>query len=76
MLVSKITVYKYNKPAKNIRISLEFTGFTNMGFTRTFYTNNNGIAFVEHASSGKAKVYIDGKRIGTITAPGSDVYYL
>jgi len=76
MPTSKITVYKNRKPAKNVRVTLEFTGFTNMGFTRATYTNSDGVAFVEHSSSGRANVYIDGKRMGTIRAPGSDIYYL
>ncbi len=76
MLISKITVYRYDKPAKNVRVTLEFTGLTNMGFTRPVYTDRNGVALIEHSSTGKAIVYIDGKRMGTLRVPGGDVYYL
>jgi len=76
MYVSKITVYRNNRPAKNVRVALEFTGFTNMGFTRAFYTNSDGVAYVEHASEGKANVYIDGKYRGTMRVPGSEYFYI
>lgn len=70
--ISKITVYRYGKPAKSVKVSLEFS----MGFTKNFYTNSDGIAFVEHSSTGNATVYIDGMRKGSLKTPGQDIYYL
>ena len=76
MPTSKITVYRYQKPALGIKVSLEFTGITNMGFTKSFYTNSDGVSFIEHSSSGIANVYIDGKMKGKLKTPGQDIYYL
>lgn len=76
MPTSKITVYRYSKPAANISVTLEFTGITNLGFTKKHYTNRDGVAFVEHSSTGNANVYVDGRKMGSIRAPGEDVYYL
>jgi len=76
MSTTTITVYRYNKPAANIKVQLEFTGISNLGFTRACYTNNNGIAYVQHSSSGTANVYLNGRKVGTVSTPGSGVYYL
>lgn len=76
MPTSKITVYRNNRPASNIRVRLEYTGFTQLGFTDSFYTNSNGVAFIQHSSTGDANVYIDGKKKGRLNTPGEDIYYL
>jgi len=47
-----------------------------MGFTKSFYTNSDGVAFVDHSSTGNANVYIDGKMKGKLKTPGQDIYYL
>ncbi len=76
MPTSKITVYKNQKPASGIKVTLEFSGIANVGFTKPVYTDSNGVALVEHASTGKANVYINGSRKGSIHAPNQDIYYL
>lgn len=77
MATTKISVYRNNKPASNVKVTLEYTGFTNMGFTAPCYTNSEGIAFVEHSSSGRANVYLDGKMMKEgISTPGHDVLHL
>jgi hypothetical protein len=76
MLTSKITVYRNNKLVKGVRVVLEFTGFASLGFTRDFYTNSDGVAYVEHGSKGNANVYLDGKKVGSIYAPGSEIFYI
>lgn len=76
MPTSKITVYRNNRPAGNVKVTLEYTGFTQMGFTKAHYTNSDGIAFVQHSSTGNANVYIDGRKKGTLYTPGEDIYYL
>ncbi len=76
MLISQIKVYKNNKPLKGVSVSLEFTGFTQMGFTKRFLTNNEGIAYVEHSSRGRANVYINGSNVGSIYTPAEESFYL
>jgi hypothetical protein len=39
--------------------------------TRPAYTDREGMAIVEHASIGKATVYVSGSAKGTFQAPGS-----
>jgi len=72
MYTSKITVYQYSKPAKGIKVSLEFWS----GFSKNFYTDANGVAFVQHSSKGKATIYVKGMRKGKMNTPGQDVIYL
>jgi len=76
MATTRIQVYRNGNPASNIKVSLEFTGFTNMGFTKSFYTNNDGVAYVEHSSTGVANVYLNGSKKGSLKTPGQEVYYL
>ncbi len=73
---SKITVLKNGRPVVNIKVTLEFVGVVNMGFTKAIFTNENGIALISHASNGKAIVYLDGRRWGELFAPNEDVYYI
>lgn len=76
MATTRIEVYKNGKPAKNISVCLEYTGFTQMGFTKKFYTNSDGVAYVEHSSTGKANVYLNGNKKGSLMTPGQEVFYL
>jgi len=47
-----------------------------LGFTSLFYTNSDGVAYVEHSSTGRANVYINGSKKGGINTPGQEVFYL
>lgn len=55
MPTSRITVYRNNRPAQGVSVSLEYTGFT----TR-YTTNSDVVAYVEHSSTGQTDVYING----------------
>lgn len=76
MPTSKISVHRNGQPAANIKITLEYTGLTQSGFTSPAYTNSDGIALVEHSSTGKANVYINGSKIRSIDTPGSHIFHL
>ncbi|MCB0644680.1 MAG: hypothetical protein KDC44_23710 [Phaeodactylibacter sp.] len=76
MPTTKIQVYKNGKLATNVKVVLEFTGLTNMGFTKAHYTNAQGVAFVEHSSTGIANVYLNGSKNGSLRTPGQEIYYL
>ena len=61
--------------AKGVKISLEFN-FTDhplsSGFTDSYYTDEKGEVFIEHRNTGKAWVYINGKKYNKpFTAPGN-----
>ena len=76
MATSKVTIYRNQVPARGLRVSLEYTGLFQSGFTSNYYTNDDGEAYIEHASTGKATVFINGNAKGTMKTPGSEVYYL
>ena len=73
MPTSIIKVYntRYGKWEKNARVVLEWSGWTNLGQTNPVYTDANGQAIVDHSSTGKATVYVNGKTMGSFNAPGS-----
>ena len=75
-MTSRVTVYINRRPAKNIRVAFEYTGLTNLGFTKAVYTNDEGVAYVEHSSSGEANVYLNGSMKGKMRTPGQEVFYL
>ena len=73
MPTSRITVYRNNRPLAGASVSLEYSGFTQMGFTKKFTTNSDGVAFVEHSSTGKAMIYVNGQSQRNMTTPGVEV---
>ncbi len=76
MAISKVTIYRNQTPARGVRISLEYNGLFQSGFTSNYYTNDEGVAYIENVSTGKATVYINGESNRTMMTPGSEVYYL
>lgn len=76
MPTSRITVYRNGKPFPGASVSLEYTGFTQMGFTKKFTTNSSGVAFVEHSSTGRATIYVNGQSQKSMNTPGEEVVYL
>ena len=75
-MTSRITVFINKRPAKNVGVSLEYTGISSQAMTRTFITNPEGVAYVEHSSSGEANVYLNGSLKGNMRTPGQEVFYL
>lgn len=73
---SKITVYRNGQPVYNVKVTLEYTGMTQAGFTSPAYTNSSGVAMVNHSSTGKANVWVNGSKKGSMNTPGSDSYYI
>ena len=70
---SKIHVqYKDGSKPKGAKVSLGFS----TGVTKYFYTDRNGTAVVAHASRGRAKVFVRGKNVGTLQAPGETVVFI
>ncbi len=64
---SVFVYYGDGKPYSGVRVAL---GFTRGGFTKEVYTDSNGMANIDHASSGEATVYVRGNSCGTFYAPG------
>ena len=69
MPTSIIKVYngKYGRWEKNAKVVLGWWA----GMSKPVYTNTNGLAEVNHSSTGKAAIYINGKEVGKINTPGS-----
>lgn len=68
--VIKVSKGSTGKPVSNARVVLEWGGIANCGQTPVQYTNSNGEVVINHASSGKATVYVNGKRCNYFHAPG------
>ncbi|TXB67943.1 hypothetical protein [Phaeodactylibacter luteus] len=73
MHTSIIKVYngRYGKWEKNAKVTLHWGGLLNSGFSKAVYTNAQGIAEVQHASTGPATIYVNGKEQGKMRAPGT-----
>ncbi len=65
-----IVQHRDGSPARHIRVVIGFDGIFSGGMSRETYTNNYGEACVAHTSTGKATVYVDGKKYHTFHAPG------
>lgn len=73
---SKIHVqYRDGSKPKGIGVVLGFTG-TFGGMTKTFYTDSQGVALVKHESTGNADVYVSGKKVGSLRAPGETAVFI
>ena len=76
MPISVVRVYRNGSGVHHAKVSIEFTGFTNGGFA-TAYTDRNGVAQIQHASTGEVNVYVNGKKMPRrFRAPGEEVVYL
>ncbi len=64
---STIQVRKYGKPVSGARVVLSFFG----GQTDSAYTDSDGYARVDHASTGEATIFVDGSETRKMRAPGS-----
>lgn len=58
------------KMAKSARVVLSIDGIFSGGMTKEVYTNDQGIAYVQHSSTGMSTVYINGKDVGKMKVPG------
>lgn len=76
MPTSKVTVYRNGQPISNIKVTLEYSGLAQNGFTTPAYTNSSGVAVISHRSTGKATIYVNGSQTGSMNTPGNDSVYL
>ena len=61
--------YRDGSKPKGTRVRLGFS----LGVTKDFFTDRDGVAIVEHPSTGKATVYVSGSDKGSFNAPGTFV---
>lgn len=64
---STIEVRKYGKPYSGARVVFSFF----RGQTNSAYSESDGYARVDHASSGEAIVFVDGSEVRKMRAPRS-----
>ena len=67
-----VVVYEFQKPSSGHEVILGFFG----GNTKEFTTDSSGTAYVQHESTGRAEVFVDGRKRDTINAPGKCIIYL
>lgn len=73
---SKVYVqYRDGSKPKGVGVVLGFTGVLG-GMTKTFYTDAQGVALVKHESAGNADVYVSGKKVGSLRAPGETFVFI
>lgn len=58
--------YRDGSKPKGKKVVLGFSG----GMSKPGFTDRDGMAMIEHASTGTATVYVDGRSRGTFRAPG------
>jgi hypothetical protein len=58
--------YDDGSPAAGARVGLGFSS----GVTGAYIANRHGVAEVEHESSGQATIFVNGRRCGSMYAPG------
>jgi len=73
MNTSIVKVYneKYGRWEKNAKVVLGWNGIVNLGSSKAVYTNANGIAEVQHSSTGQATIVVNNKTCGKMSTPGS-----
>lgn len=61
MATSIVKVYnsRYGQWEENAKVVLGWNGFINLGMSRPFYTNSNGVAILEHTATGEAEIYVN-----------------
>lgn len=73
MYRSKVFVqYRDGSKPKGAKVVLGFSG----GMTKPTYTSAYGEVLIEHASTGRADVFVSGKKCGSFIAPGETVVFL
>ena len=58
--------YRDGSPAAGARVGLGFAG----GVTGAVIADRYGVAEIDHASTGQATIFVNGRRCGTMHAPG------
>ncbi len=72
MNTSVIKVYdgRLNRMANRAKLVLSIDGILSGGMTKEVYTNDQGIAYVQHSSTGMSTVFINGREVGRMRVPG------
>jgi len=73
--ISEIIVYKNQKRKRGCRVRLGFTGLLG-GISQPVNTDADGVAHITHSSTGKAEIFVDGKKVGEDKFPNCVVIYL
>ena len=61
--------YKDGSKPKGTKVVLGFSA----GMTKPAFTDKDGMAIIEHQSTGQATVYVSGSKKGSFRAPGTFV---
>jgi hypothetical protein len=64
---------------KGAKVSLGFSFADHplsAGVTKSFYTDDEGEATINHSNTGRATVYVNGADMGTINAPDRKVVFI
>ena len=75
MAIYRSIIYVQHKDGSKPKGKKIVLGFS-MGMTKPAYTDKDGKAIIEHASRGKATIYVKGSNKGTFNAPGEMVVFI
>ena len=59
--------FKDGSKPKGMKVTISISGG---GVSKPAFTDRDGLAIVEHASVGRARVYVRGRDMGSFRAPG------
>lgn len=64
---------------KGAKVSLEFPFLDHpmsAGFTKSYYTNEQGEATIQHSNKGRVIIYVNGNNVGEMYAPDRKVVFI
>ena len=76
---TQVTIYHADGgAATRKRVSMHIQGGTWSPGTvcEEAFTNDQGVAIIEHSSSGTGEIHVDGRCVGKLKVPGSGVFRL
>jgi len=65
--------YRDGSKPKGAKVVL---GFVSGGMSKPAFTDRYGVAIVEHSGTGRADVYVNGKKSGSLAAPGETTAFI
>ena len=74
-----IVQWKGGGCVKDAKVTIEFPVLhhpLDAGFTKTYYTDKDGEAVIEHSKTGRATIYVNGKVVDSFDAPNKKLVFI
>lgn len=77
MPTTRVTVqYSSGTPAKGQKVVLSISGILTGGVTPAVYTNDRGVAIIDHSATGEAKIIVNGTTKRSERVPCDTVVFI